>query len=221
MNRFGVPLKMKYWKYILILSALIIGVVVYLIFQNPNPKVVRAISFLKRAPDTILIQPFAGMNKEQVNHVYIGLKQVYPSVQLLPVEALPKCAWYAPRGRYRADSIIAYLSRQCRAGYVTIGITNLDVSTTKGEVADWGVMGLGYKPGNACLVSTFRLNKANINEQFFKVCIHELGHTRGLDHCEVKTCYMRDAEGHNSTDEEHEFCPSCGKKLEAAGWILK
>ncbi len=219
MNRFGVPLTMKYWKQILILSALIIGVVVYMFFQNP--KVIKAMNYFKRAPDTVLIQPFSDMNEEQVQYVYEGLKQVYPYVKLLPVQTLPKCAWYAPRARYKADSIILMLRKQEGFDYVTLGITEKDVSTTKGDVADWGIIGLGYKPGSACVVSTFRLNKTKLNEQLLKVCLHELGHTRGLRHCEVRNCYMRDAEGHNTTDEEHEFCPSCRKKLEAKGWVFK
>ena len=57
-------------------------------------------------------------------------------------------------------------------------------------------------------------------KQFFKVAIHELGHTQGLPHCPEKSCYMRDAEGGNPTDEEVEFCPKCKKHLRTKNWEI-
>lgn len=76
-------------------------------------------------------------------------------------------------------------------------------------------MGLGYCPGKACVASDFRLkNKSN----YFKVMIHELGHTAGLPHCSVKTCYMRDAQGGDPTGEEKAFWDKCSIHLQKAGW---
>jgi archaemetzincin len=84
-------------------------------------------------------------------------------------------------------------------------------------VFDYGVMGLGFMPGKACVASNFRLrNKKN----FFKVVIHELGHTTGLPHCPDKTCYMRDAEGGDHTSLENGFCGKCKKQLVEGGWKL-
>ncbi len=94
-----------------------------------------------------------------------------------------------------------------------LAITRTDISTTKGGHADWGVIGLGYSPGNACIVSSFRLSKKNTTDQWIKICLHELGHTRGLPHCKVTNCYMRDAEGHNVANELTEFCGDCAAKL--------
>jgi len=133
---------------------------------------------------------------------------------------LPTAAFYPSRNRYRADSLIAWLSRSAPADIVFLGITSKDISTTKGDIAGWGVMGLGYELGNACVVSTFRLGKGNLEDQLFKVCIHELGHNMGLSHCAVSYCYMRNAEGHNTTDEENGFCPACKQKMEAKGWVF-
>ena len=82
-------------------------------------------------------------------------------------------------------------------------------------------MGLGYQPGSACVVSTFRLSKENLAEHYFKVSIHELGHTQGLPHCAVNTCFMRDAKGGNPLNEETDFCPACKSHLIKKGWRLK
>lgn len=167
------------------------------------------------------IQPFAGVTDVQVNYVFAELKKNYPFISINKSIALPSTAFYPARNRYRADSLINFLSRMTIDGHKTVGLTNKDISTTKNGIADWGVMGLGFCPGKACVASTFRLSKNEINRQLFKVAIHELGHTFGLPHCPVKSCFMRDAEGGNPTNEEKGFCKSCHAFLSARGWQLK
>ena len=76
-------------------------------------------------------------------------------------------------------------------------------------------MGLGNCPGHACVVSSHRVRNKN---NFYKVIIHEMGHNMGLPHCNVKTCFMRDAEGHDTTDEETDFCEKCKAVLKSKGW---
>jgi archaemetzincin len=164
------------------------------------------------------VQPFTGTSAAQVSYVAAELRKVFPAVKVLPVLSYPAAAFYVPRQRYRADTLIAWLSDRTQEDHVTIGITNKDISAARGDIADFGIMGLGYCPGAACIASSFRLSKTETNEQLFKVAIHELGHTEGLPHCEVKTCFMRDAEGHNPTGEEKEFCPKCKAFLQRRGW---
>jgi archaemetzincin len=169
---------------------------------------------------TIDIQPFGEIPKQKVDYVFERLKKIYPNLSLKKAIPLPKTAFYEPRKRYRADSLVHYLNRQTSPGHVTIGLTIKDISTTKDKIKDYGIMGLGSCPGNSCIASTFRLSKENTDEQLFKTAIHELGHTQGLPHCPVKTCFMRDAEGKNRTDEEKEFCAKCKSHLQSKGWVL-
>jgi archaemetzincin len=169
------------------------------------------------------IQPFTGMAENAVQFVLREIKNIYPFVTLKNAIPLPINAFYPARNRYRADSIIHFLSRHTSVDHITIGLTNKDISTSKDNYADWGVMGLGFCPGNACVASTFRLKQKNgsINlNQLFKVAIHEAGHTQGLPHCPEKTCFMRDAEGGNPTDEEKGFCKTCKTHLKQRGWKL-
>lgn len=126
---------------------------------------------------TILVQPFKDIKSENVEYVVNEIKKIYPYVKILEPIDLPEMAYYKERKRYRADSIISFLSKKTEKGFVTIGLTSKDISTTKGKIKDFGVMGLGFTPGKSCIASSFRLNKKNSNEQFFKVAIHELGHT--------------------------------------------
>lgn len=181
---------------------------------NKEPKITSG------KPIIIDIQPLGDIPQEYVTYAKEELSKIYPNIEIKKAIPLPKTAYYAPRNRYRADTLIEYLSTLTPAGHVTIGLTRKDISHTKDKIKDYGIMGLGFQPGNACVVSYFRLSKTNTLRQFFKLCIHELGHTQGLPHCPVPTCFMRDAEGKNHTDEEKEFCPKCKKHLENKGWVF-
>lgn len=169
---------------------------------------------------TILIQPFEDVKPKQLAEISENIRKIYPKIKILEPIDFPKNAYYQPRNRYRADSIIKYLRTKTPNNCVTLALTNKDISVTKGKVADFGVMGLGYRPGNACVASSFRLNPKNKNEQFYKIAIHELGHTQGLKHCPDKTCFMRDAEGKNPTNEEKDFCQNCKKVLRSKHWKI-
>ncbi|WP_273007107.1 Zn-dependent protease [Chryseobacterium sp.] len=167
---------------------------------------------------TILIQPFQDIKSENLEKVVAGIKKVYPNVRVLEAIIFPENTYYKERSRYRADSIIKFLSGKTKDGFVTIGLTSKDISATRGKIKDFGIMGLGYRPGKACVASMFRLNKENMDEQFYKIAIHELGHTQGLPHCPEKMCFMRDAEGKNPTNEETDFCKKCKTFLINKNW---
>lgn len=167
---------------------------------------------------TIRIQPFVGISNEQRDYVFNELVKIYPCVELKKAIKLPPSAYSPKRNRYRADSLILYLTEHTPEGQITIGLTNKDISITKDSIKNWGVTGFSFCPGRACVVSSFRLSKKARLVQLFKVSIHELGHTQGLKHCPVKTCFMRDAGGRNTTSEEKEFCQTCKSYLIDKGW---
>jgi len=168
-----------------------------------------------------VIQPLGDISPALVNNVYRNLKNINPHAILSIAVPLPASAYFQPRNRYRADSLLDFLRKKGNADTVIVGLTNRDISTTKGNIADWGVMGLCRQPGDACVVSTFRLNPTRLNVQFYKVILHELGHTAGLPHCPDPHCLMRDAEGGNHLDEETGFCPKCNAYLHSKGWKLQ
>jgi len=178
------------------------------------------ISCTKEHQKTIVIQPLGNFNIEQAGEVYNKIKAINPNAVLRSNIPFPENAYYQPRNRYRADSIIKNIKNNIGKDSVIVGLSNADISVTKGKIKDWGVMGLGYHPGKSCVVSNFRLSKNNKNTQFHKVVLHELGHTEGLPHCPTKTCLMRDAEGRNPIDEEKDFCLKCKNFLIGKGWKL-
>lgn len=167
---------------------------------------------------TILIQPFKDINQDTVVKIAEEIKNIYPNVKVLNAIDFPANTYYKERNRYRADSIIKFLNNKTKEGFVVIGLTSKDISATRGKIKDFGIMGLGYRPGKACVASNFRLSKENRDEQFYKIAIHELGHTQGLPHCPEKMCFMRDAEGKNPTNEETDFCKKCKTFLINKNW---
>src|SRR5579871_6789432 len=63
--------------------------------------------------------------------------------RLLPRSALPTAAYYPPRRRYRAEKLLDFLDgRLPPDGARILGLTGADIATTKGQVFDWGVLGL-------------------------------------------------------------------------------
>jgi archaemetzincin len=131
---------------------------------------------------------------------------------------LPGKAYYKPRNRYRADKLLIDLDHYSYSK--VIGVTDQDISCTKGEVYDWGVFGLGSMSGKTGVISSYRLRRHKGSSQEIKnriesTILHELGHTYGLEHCPNQRCLMADAEGQLKPEQNLTpwLCNTCWKKI--------
>jgi len=176
----------------------------------------------------VAIQPLAEVDTFVIRRIGAGIEEFFPvRVAVQPPAELPPDAFYKPNQRYRAEKLLVYLDSIAEDHgnefLKVIGITSVDISTTKGDIYDWGIFGLGYLPGRVCVVSTFRLGRKKVGEvKFFerlvKVVNHELGHNFGLDHCPTPECLMEDAKGTVKTvdRETGALCPDCQARLKAS-----
>src|SRR5688572_12548652 len=84
---------------------------------SPTAKTKKLIDAKSSSPSRVAaavyyVQPFSDIPTQQSNYVFNELKRVYPTIRLLPVTKLPQTAYYKPRNRFRADSLIHWLSQR-------------------------------------------------------------------------------------------------------------
>ena len=179
---------------------------------------------------TVAIQPFDNITSHTCHELKSNIESYYGfNVVILPNINNPKAFFTKVKSpRYRADSTIKYLKRAKpdSIDYI-LGITSKDISTSKRnswglikkpeyKYKDWGIFGLGYRPGPSCIISSFRLGKGeHLKTRMQKVALHELGHNLSLKHCPNKDCFMRDAAEKITTIDQVkiDLCPQCKSKI--------
>ena len=174
----------------------------------------------------IVLQPLGATVPAAELQAVSGAIAAFFAVRVTVAEplGLPKSAFYAKRGRYRAEKLLDYLVAEGRKdARVMLGLTAVDISTTKAPYEDWGILGLATLDGRSGVLSSFRCHRRAKNAEharvrFAKTAVHELGHSFGLDHCPTAGCIMHDGEGSVlTTDTEHDFCAATRARLTAAG----
>jgi predicted Zn-dependent protease len=179
---------------------------------------------------TVCLQPLGTVETGLLAPIARGIEQAYGfRVRRLPPRALAADAWYPPRQRYRAARLLDHLRAEvvvaepaCNA---VLGFTAVDVSMSKGEHADWGVLGLSYQGQRVGVVSSFRMHRGadrrRLLERAVKVVLHELGHIVGLPHRDDgPDCLMNDAHGSVQVIDRARG-PLCEPERAAASALLR
>jgi len=180
-------------------------------------------------PPLIVLQPLGpALEPAHLSAVSQAISSFYRvTLRVAEPLALPKSAFYPKRSRYRAERLLDFLVAQAAMdARITLGLTAVDISTTKGSHEDWGVLGLATLDGSSAMLSSFRCkrgakNRNHARARFAKTAVHELGHSFGLDHCPTRGCIMHDGEGSvYTTDGERDLCEATRARLTTIG-VLK
>lgn len=179
------------------------------------------------------IQPMAFHDPQRLAFVQKTIRDFYQCpVFVLPPAEIPVRFINVTKGeRYSADSILRWLSRRKSDSIaILLGLTGKDIyiadKDERGRVKEpaskyavWGILGLGYEPGDACVVSDARFRETDsgkYDHRLRTIVLHEVGHNIGLPHCKSIHCIMNDANEHISTVDNSgsDLCPSCRGKLD-------
>ena len=190
-------------KLVLVLMLLFIGVSVS--FQTTS---------ITKKEVTIYIQPLGNIDSDCLDYIKKSVIDFYGSKCVIkPKIELSNDLLAGSKTRYEANKIIEKYSSNSNV----LLITEKDIAYRKSaQYPEWGIFGLGFRPGKTCVISTFRLKRNVSNQQMLvrlkKVALHEIGHNLGLSHCtHNKECMMNDADGTiKQVDREKIwFCEKC------------
>ena len=182
---------------------------------------------------TIGIVTYHSYDTELRDSAMAALQRVYGfRVVHLYDTSLPKHSFIKVKSpHYRADKLIKHLnSTKPDCIDHVLGLTAKDISTTKKDAfgktkkpvsryEDFGIFGLGYRPGASCIVSSYRLGiggkRSKLIQRVQKVCVHEIGHNLGLKHCPNTACVMTSAVEKLSTvdNAQLKLCAECAAQI--------
>lgn len=179
-------------------------------------------AMLRPKPQTdavIYIQPLGVVSPAYLSFLKQSVTRFYGYRCLVkPAVPLTTDLLAASQTRYEASKIL----RKFNSSENLLLITTKDIAYYKSStMPEYGIFGLGYRPGTTCVVSTFRLHRevsrAKCMERLEKVALHEIGHNLGLPHCmHDRHCMMQAAKGtiRQVDSEQVWFCEECRGKLE-------
>jgi archaemetzincin len=155
----------------------------------------------------VSILPVGEVEEEVLRELSERLSRGGLEVKLLPGRDVPSAAYHRSRRQYRAPAFLELARRN--DGEHVLAVTEVDLYA---EPLNF-VFGQAEIGGRAAVISLHRLRSPD-RELFYlrvlKEALHELGHTRGLNHCADSSCVMHFSNTLADTDRKGPgFCSRC------------
>jgi archaemetzincin len=159
-----------------------------------------------------------------LDHVSAQIGRAFAAtVTVHPHRFDPELTFDNSRGQYNSTELLAQLLDESAGSDANVlGITGVDLFI---PILTY-VFGEAQLAGRAAVVSTYRLDPARYGlaanqrlllDRLAKEAIHELGHNRGLVHCNQATCVMRSSTYVEDIDlKSAQFCSACNQRIRAS-----
>jgi archaemetzincin len=156
-----------------------------------------------------------------LDHVSTQVSRAFAAtVSVQPHRFDPELAFDSSRGQYNSTELLAQLLEETVGSDANVlGIAGVDLFI---PILTY-VFGEAQLAGRAAVVSTYRLDNALYGlpanhrlllDRLAKEAIHEIGHNRGLTHCNKSVCVMRSSTYVEDIDlKSAQFCTSCGQRV--------
>lgn len=169
---------------------------------------------------TFALQPIGEVPQLTVQrHARLIERRFGRVVRVLEPLPVPERAWSRERHQLDASQLLdaLYIHKPADVSHV-IGVTSADLYAT-----DWEYLyGFSQVEGRVAVYSTARLSSDGSSlsamglamDRAEKIIAHELGHTFGLEHCEVRHCLMNTVERSQGLERMSRFfCSRCERHL--------
>jgi archaemetzincin len=146
--------------------------------------------------------------------------------EILPFKLEPTPSYHAERQQFHSSEILQRMQGLVRPKdwrFLAVAEVDLYIPILK------YVFGEAQMGGPCAVVSTFRLRQefygldqddALLRERLLKECIHELGHTLNLRHCQDYQCAMASSHSVEWIDlRDNQLCEACRYELETSGCL--
>lgn len=165
------------------------------------------------------IIPLGEVDSSYVIFIKKSIEDFFPEIQCVidPKENLTPDLLANSGTRYEATKIIT----KYKTNKNILLITDSDIAyhNKQKKIKEYGIIGLGFRPGKTCVVSTYRIKrngKIKLMDRLKKVSLHEIGHNLNIKHCEnSKDCLMHSADGTVSQIDREKIwiCNMCRKSI--------
>lgn len=160
-----------------------------------------------------------------------GLREAIPRrmpvlCEILPLTLDPALSYHAERQQFHSSEILQRMQGLVRPkGWRFLAVAEVDLYI---PILKY-VFGEAQMGGPCAVVSTFRLRQefygldrddALLRERLLKECLHELGHTLNLRHCQDYQCAMASSHSVEWIDlRNNHLCEACRYELESNGCL--